>query len=124
MLTLNNASCAKHVSASLLNHPNIVTVFEAGKDAGLFFIAYEYVPGTTLEQVINDNEYSINHTTAAEIVENLADAIAHAHDRGIVHRDLKPANILLKKCNSEPVKLDDFKNRIKIADFGLGKVNR
>lgn len=108
-------------SASLLNHPNIVTVFEAGKDAGLYFIAYEYVPGTNLEQVLSEQDATIPFDIAAEIVEILADAIAHAHDRGIIHRDLKPANILLKKLDSDQDQLKAIKSRIRIADFGLSK---
>ena len=108
-------------SASLLNHPNIVTVFEAGKDAGLYFIAYEYVPGTTLEHVLSEQDALIPFDIAAEIVEILADAIAHAHDRGIIHRDLKPANILFKKLERDQDQLREIKSRIRIADFGLSK---
>jgi tRNA A-37 threonylcarbamoyl transferase component Bud32 len=92
-----------------LNHPNIVSVYDFGADAGLFFFAMEFVDGTNLRQILRDK--TLKPEQALKIVPQLCDALEFAHAEGVVHRDIKPENILLDK-----------KGRVKIADFGLAKL--
>lgn len=92
-----------------LDHPCIVTVYEAGEADGRTYLSMQYVPGTNLAQQLRDNPPTIPQ--AVEAVRDVASAIAYAHCCGVVHRDLKPANILIDDTGS-----------IRIADFGLGKV--
>ncbi|MEM7455965.1 MAG: serine/threonine-protein kinase [Planctomycetota bacterium] len=101
-------------AAAILNHPNIVPVFETGRVNEDRYIVCGYCDGTNLETWIRDSQ-PIEPGTAATIVAQLAEAIEHAHQRGIVHRDLKPANILVE--NSGAV----LGKRLKITDFGLAK---
>ncbi|MBA2301607.1 MAG: serine/threonine protein kinase, partial [Acidobacteria bacterium] len=91
-----------------LRHPNIVTVFDVGEHENRPFIAMEYVPGETLEQLIRRRA----RVTIAEklaILEDLCAALHHAHGAGIVHRDIKPANVML----------EDVSNTLKVLDFGI-----
>ncbi len=92
-----------------LEHPNIVHIHEIGEHEGRPFLALEYVPGGTLERGLAGTPLPVDRAVA--LVETLARAIQHAHERGVVHRDLKPANVLLTAAG-EP----------KIADFGLAKI--
>ncbi len=80
-------------AASALNHPNIIQIYDISSDAGTDFIAMEYVPGTTLDQLIPRNGMRLNE--ALKIAVQIADALARAHEAGIIHRDLKPANIMV-----------------------------
>jgi WD40 repeat protein len=91
-----------------LQHPNIVQVFEVGRENHCPFIALEYV-GSSLARRLRGIPQPAR--LAAELVETLARAIHHAHERGIVHRDLKPGNVLLT-ADGVP----------KISDFGLAKI--
>ena len=93
-----------------LQHPNIVTVFDVGEDGGTLFLAMEYVPGGSLSQRLADPD-SLPLHERIRITAEVADALAHAHDRGVLHRDVKPANILLTPH------LD-----AKVTDFGIGKL--
>jgi serine/threonine protein kinase len=79
--------------AQELDHPGIVRVLEAGEDAGYHWFAMELVQGRSLADVIREEE--IDWRRAVEIVRDVADALAQAHDRGILHRDIKPSNILV-----------------------------
>jgi len=76
-----------------LNHPNIVQLFEVGEQDGQPFLALEYVPGPNLRDRLAGR--ALPPAAAAALVETLARAVHHAHERGVVHRDLKPANVLL-----------------------------
>src|SRR5262249_44963296 len=76
-----------------MHHPNIVQVYEVGEDEGLPFLALEYMPGGTLAEYLRGTP--ADPRDAAELLEKVARAVHHAHERGIIHRDLKPANILL-----------------------------
>ena len=114
-----------------LNHPNVVQVFEVDEYEGRPFLVMEYVPGGTLRTLIADRRLS--PTEAAELVETLARAMHHAHERGVIHRDLKPANVLLntapERAESKPdlllrsttthLPLRVPSSALKIADFGL-----
>jgi len=91
-----------------LQHPNIVQIFEVGDHEGDPFFALEYVDGGSLSAALAAG--ALAQTEAAEIIETLARAVHHAHQKSVVHRDLKPANVLLTS------------DRIpKVTDFGLAK---
>ena len=94
-------------NASLLNHPNIVQIYDVGEDDGNFYIVMEYINGQTLKQLIKKRgKLSVPETI--DIVSQLTDGLAHAHDSYIIHRDIKPQNIMI---------LDD--GMVKITDFGI-----
>lgn len=113
-------------AAAILNHPNIVPVYESGSLDGERFIASAYCEGQTLEQWLAKQD-TVEPDSAAAIVAVLADAVEHAHQRGIIHRDLKPANVLLVTKNSKlrsasPLDRDpNLPGQLRIADFGLAK---
>src|SRR5215212_2587542 len=96
-------------SASSLNHPNIVTIYEIGRDDdGRAFVAMEYVDGQTLRDLLLPGPMPVRK--ALQIATQIADGLAAAHKRGLVHRDLKPENVML---TTDGV--------VKILDFGLAK---
>jgi len=96
-------------AAGLLNHPNIVTIYDAGEHDGIFYIAMELMEGTTLQELLHEK-----HILAADEVVHLAHEICkgldYAHSHGIVHRDVKPANIMITS-----------RGAVKIMDFGIAK---
>jgi eukaryotic-like serine/threonine-protein kinase len=96
-------------AASALNHPNIVTIYGIERDGDADFIAMEYLPGRTLEQVINRRGLDLRDTLKYAI--QIADALAAAHAAGIVHRDLKPGNVMVSETGV-----------VKVLDFGLAKL--
>lgn len=95
------------LSASSLAHPNIVEVYDVGEDNGLYYIVMEYIEGKTLKQLLKKRG-TLTLSEAIDIMLQLTDGMAHAHDSYIIHRDLKPQNIMIK---------DD--GQIKITDFGI-----
>lgn len=114
---------AKAVAA--LSHPNIVAVHETGEDPPVLYIASEYCPDGNLSQWLHALENPPSVRWAARLVADVADALAHAHDRGILHRDLKPGNILLQKRPTsfhELAEVDRLPFVPKVADFGLAKI--
>jgi eukaryotic-like serine/threonine-protein kinase len=96
-------------SASLLNHPNIITIHDIAEVGGAHFIVMEYLPGKTLGDTIPP--HGLEAAVAVRYGQQIAGALAKAHGAGIVHRDLKPANIMLTQ--------DDA---VKVLDFGLAKL--
>ena len=94
-------------AASTLSHPNIVEMYDVGEDNGTYYIVMEYVEGRTLKQLLKKRG-SLTTPEVVDIMLQLTDGIAHAHDMYIIHRDLKPQNIMIS---------DDGK--IKITDFGI-----
>src|SRR6185369_5080445 len=91
-----------------VQHPNIVQIYEVGEYKGWPFCALEYVDGGSLSARLKEEEFAPEE--AAALVELLARAVQHAHEKGIVHRDLKPGNVLLTPDGTP-----------KITDFGLAK---
>ena len=94
-------------SASLLNHPNIVQIYDVGEDDGNFYIVMEFINGQTLKQLIKKRG-KLSVPEVVDIMSQLTDGLAHAHDSYIIHRDIKPQNIMI---------LDD--GMVKITDFGI-----
>ena len=94
-------------AASILDHPNIVGIYDVGEDDGNYFIVMEYVEGQTLKSLIKKRG-SLTLAEVIDIMTQLTSGISHAHSKGIIHRDIKPQNILI---------LDD--GLVKIADFGI-----
>ena len=94
-------------SATSLAHPNIVNIYDVGEEEDIYYIVMEYVEGMTLKQYIQQHSPLSVHKVI-EIMEQLASAIAHAHQNNIVHRDIKPQNILIDKYDV-----------VKITDFGI-----
>src|SRR5262249_17366761 len=80
-------------AASALNHPNIIHIYDIDQQDGIDFIAMEYVPGKTLDQLTPRHGMGLNEALKTAV--QMADALARAHAAGIVHRDLKPANIMV-----------------------------
>jgi serine/threonine-protein kinase len=93
-----------------LQHPHIVTVFDVGEDQGMLFLAMELVQGGSFSQRLADPA-GFPVRERIRIVAEVAEALAHAHERGVLHRDIKPANILLTPALSA-----------KVTDFGIGKL--
>ena len=92
--------------AAHLDHPNIVTVHDRGREGGRLWIAMQYVPGTDARKALGSGALDVER--AVHIVSETGKALDHAHDAGILHRDVKPANILLAPGDPERVLLTDF----------------
>ncbi|BBM86094.1 serine/threonine protein kinase [Candidatus Uabimicrobium amorphum] len=97
---------------SQLNHPNIVGIYEVGRDKNNHFYTMDYIGGWSLADVL-DKEKRINSRKAARIMTKVAQAVHYAHEHNIIHRDIKPDNIMLNQI-SEPF----------LTDFGLAKAIR
>jgi len=97
-------------SAAKLNHPNIVTVFDAGEQDGRFYIAMEYVDGTTLKEILK-RRGQVSATGVVHVGLQLCEALQYAHLQKVVHRDMKNANAMWTR-----------EKKAKIMDFGLAKV--
>src|SRR5216117_1040920 len=96
-------------SASALNHPNILTVYEIGAEGNRHFIATEFIEGITLRASLTRERMNLHD--ALEIAVQVASALAAAHQTGVVHRDMKPENIMLRP--------DGY---VKVLDFGIAKL--
>ncbi len=96
-------------AASALNHPNIVTIHEIGRDGETTFVAMELVDGKTLRELSVSGPLPVKKVL--NVAAQVSEGLAKAHDAGIVHRDLKPENVMVSR--------DGF---VKILDFGLAKL--
>jgi tetratricopeptide (TPR) repeat protein len=96
---------AEAEAVAQLSHPHIVPIYDLGEHDGLPFYTMEFLPDGNLEQLLEHGPLTPLH--AATLLEQVAQAVQHAHEQGILHRDLKPANVLLHPA--------------KIADFGLAR---
>ncbi len=95
-------------TASALSHPNICTIFQAGVADGETYIAMELVEGQPLSAMVPGDGLPVDRVIRYAV--QIADALAHAHERGVVHRDLKSANVIITP-----------EGRPKVLDFGLAK---
>ena len=82
------------LATSELSHPNIVSVLDVGTDHGLPYMVMEYVDGKTLKQVLKQRGH-LSVTEVIDIMLQVTDGMAHAHDAYIIHRDIKPQNIMI-----------------------------
>ncbi len=102
-------------TASLLNHPNIITVLDFGvTESGKPYMVMEFVEGKTLDELIEERK-SLTIEESFPIFVQILEGVAHAHKKGVLHRDLKPSNVILAKSKSEIA-------LVKILDFGLAKL--
>jgi serine/threonine-protein kinase len=97
-------------AAGLLSHPNIVVVYDAGVEDGLFYITMEYIEGRSLQALL-DARQSFPLPRVLRLMEQACSALEYAHQRKVVHRDIKPANLMLTA--------DDT---VKVTDFGTAKI--
>src|SRR5215470_19214823 len=95
-------------AASLLNHPNILTVYDFGQEDGMQYMVSEFVEGISLREKIGQ----LSVAEAMDYARQVGHALESAHTAGIVHRDIKPENIILRA--------DGY---IKVLDYGLAKVS-
>src|SRR6267142_210143 len=101
-------------AAGLLTHPNIVVVFDAGEEDGLYYITMELVEGKSLQAMLDAGQaFPLPRTL--RIMEQTCSALQFAHERSVVHRDIKPANLML--TGDDTVKITDF-GTAKILQFG------
>jgi serine/threonine-protein kinase len=97
-------------AAGRLSHPNIVSIYDFGEEAGAWFIAMEFVKGRELKECFESNE---RFTTASivRIMSQILEALDYSHRQGVIHRDIKPANIFMLSDSS-----------VKVADFGIAHI--
>jgi len=96
--------------AGMLNHPNIVTIFDAGDEHDLAYIAMEYLNGIDLVPYTQKGKL-LTLPTVLKITAKVAEALQYAHDNGVIHRDIKPANIMILKNKT-----------VKVTDFGIAHI--
>src|SRR5687767_13283185 len=94
---------------SQLDHPNICTIYDFHSDAGVFYIAMQYVEGKNVRQLVAGRPLEIR--SALSIAIQVCDALAYAHSKNIIHRDIKAGNIMVTESG-----------QVKILDFGLAKL--
>ncbi len=99
-------------AAGRLNHPNIVTVYDADKTGDLLFIVMEYLEGQELREMLSAG-HQFSYKQIADMVGRIASALDYAHENGVIHRDIKPANIFISG-HSTP----------KVLDFGIASASR
>ncbi|BDC51787.1 hypothetical protein F183_A41020 [Bryobacterales bacterium F-183] len=98
-------------SAGILSHPSIVTIYQAGQDKDILYIAMEFVDGANLADILVQGKLTTEATL--KILKQAAEALDYAHSKGVVHRDIKPGNLLIEPSG-----------KVKIADFGIAKLNQ
>jgi len=104
-------------AAGLLTHPNIVVVFDAGEEGGLFYITMEFVEGRSLQSLIDARQH-FPVSRVLKLMEQVCSALDFAHQHNVVHRDIKPANLML--TSDDTVKITDF-GTAKILQFGTAQ---
>ncbi len=96
-------------AAGVLNHPNIVTIYDAGEQDGIFYIAMEFIEGTTLHELLAEKRV-LATDEVLQLTRQICRGLDYAHSNSIVHRDIKPANIMITGNGT-----------VKIMDFGIAK---
>ncbi len=96
-------------AAGAFNHPNVIIIYDVGRERDLAYIAMELLEGRELRDIMAEDRIAL--AAVLEIGAQVADGLAAAHERGVIHRDIKPANIMI--VNGE---------RVKIMDFGIARV--
>ncbi len=96
-------------AAGGLNHPNLITIHDIGREGDVAYMAMELLEGTELREMMAKGRLPLPF--ALDVVAQVADGLAHAHEHGVVHRDIKPANIMIMRDR-----------RAKIMDFGIARV--
>jgi cell division septation protein DedD len=114
-------------AAARLRHPHVVTVHEAGEAEGQLYIAMEYLPGRTLQELL-EAEGALPLERALPILEQVAEALDYAHGQGVIHRDVKPGNLIVEETErGVQATLTDFglvkamEGSAALTDFGLVK---
>jgi serine/threonine-protein kinase len=97
-------------AAGVLNHPNIVTIFDFGEDSGILYLAMEFLEGRSLQDIV-EAEGVLPVERIVPIYEQVCSALDHAHSNRIIHRDIKPANIMILQTGL-----------VKVTDFGIAKM--
>jgi serine/threonine-protein kinase len=97
-------------AAGRLSHPNIVTIFDVGRCGDIAYIAMEFLQGRELRDILND-EKLLPVDQVIDIVAQVAQGLAYAHEHGIIHRDIKPSNIMVGRDG-----------HVKITDFGIARM--
>jgi serine/threonine-protein kinase len=92
-------------AAGSLNHPNIVTVYDVGKEGNVAYMAMEFIQGAELRSLLAEGR-PLPVSQAVSVASQVAEGLAYAHEHGVVHRDIKPANIMV--LADGPVKITDF----------------
>ena len=101
--------------AASLDHPNIIPIYEAGEEDGVFWIAMRYVDGSDAKNLLKQ-QGPLDPERAVDIIAPVASALGAAHGKGLVHRDVKPANILLAGGNDA-----EDESHVYLSDFGVAK---
>ncbi len=96
-------------AAANLNHPNIVNVYDWGKEGDTYFIAMEFVKGRSLKEIIREKG-GLSPEDTIEIAKQVCSALNFAHENEVIHRDIKPHNIILTE-----------EGRVKVTDFGIAR---
>lgn len=96
-------------SAAVLSHPSVVSIFDQGSSQGQPYIVMEFIEGETLRRMIS-RDAPLPPDQALELFEQVAAALAAAHEAGVVHRDIKPENVMITR-----------RGQVKVADFGLAR---
>lgn len=97
-------------AAGSLNHPNIVTVYDVGKEGDVAYMAMEFIEGAELRSLIGEGR-AMPVSQAVSVAAQVAEGLAYAHQHGVVHRDVKPANIMVIRDGL-----------VKITDFGIARM--
>jgi serine/threonine-protein kinase len=111
------------LAASQLQHPGLVTAYDAGKARGRHFLAMEYVDGLSLQSYVQTHG-PLPVNLACELMRQAAEALQYAHEKGMVHRDIKPANLLIARSACPRDERADLTSAplLKVIDFGLARL--
>jgi serine/threonine protein kinase len=96
-------------TAATLDHPNVIPIYRVSGNGPLVWYVMKYLEGESLDQVLR-RVFRFSVDATVRIIEQVAAALEHAHERGVVHRDVKPANLVI-----------DSKGRVTVTDFGIAK---